>query len=264
MTEAQDPLAMTEGEVLTALEGGVLTMTMNRPQSLNAMPASMLATMESVVRAASADSGVRVIVVRGAGKGFSSGADLDPSGPPTAATLDAGNALIAATRRSPRPIVSVVHGACAGIGVSVALAADLVVASEKAFFMLAFANIGLMPDGGATALVAASVGRARAMRMALLADRVPAQQAFEWGLISHVAAADDLETEAGAVIAKLASGPSVAYGMAKAAVNDATLDELDSAFQRERYGQTSLMETKDFTEGVTAFRERRTPRFTGS
>lgn len=264
MTATDDLMNLTEGDVLTTLEGGVLTLTMNRPETINALPASMVGTMEAVVRAASRHDAVRVLVLRGAGKGFCSGADLDPDAPPSPDTLDLGAALVTAMRKFPRPIVSVVQGPCAGIGVSIALAADLVVASEKAFFLLAFANIGLMPDGGATALVAASVGRARAMRMALLGERVPAAQALDWGLITHVARVEEFDAEVEAVVGKLASGPTLAYGVTKEAVNDATLHQLNEALHRERYGQTSLMESHDFVEGVTAFRERRAATFLGS
>lgn len=260
---SQDLLALTEGDVLSSLDAGVLTLTMNRPQSLNAVGADVLETMESVVREAGRTPEVRVLVLRGAGKGFSSGADLDPHGPPSTRTLDTGAALVTAVRQCPVPVVSVVQGPCAGIGVSIALAADLVVASEKAFFLLAFANIGLMPDGGATALVAASIGRARAMRMSLLGERISAEQAYDWGLISHYSPGDGLEGDVDALVSQLASGPSLAYAQTKGAVNDATLDQLDSAFSRERYGQTSLMTSSDFTEGVTAFLERRSAEFTG-
>ena len=263
MTGTTDLMNLQDGDVLTALTEGVLTMTMNRPASLNAVSAEMLSTMEAVVRDATVRDEVRVLVLRGAGKGFCSGADLDPDAPPSAGTLDAGAALVTAMRRFPRPIVSVVHGPCAGIGVSIALAADLVIASERAFFLLAFANIGLMPDGGATALVAASIGRARAMRMALLGERVPAAQAMDWGLISHLSEADSLEADVDALVAKLGSGPTLAYGETKIAVNEATLAGLDEALGRERYGQTTLMTSEDFTEGVSAFRERREARFTG-
>ncbi|WP_040632228.1 enoyl-CoA hydratase [Mobilicoccus pelagius] len=254
---------LQDGDVLTTLTEGVLTMTMNRPASLNAVSADMLTTMEAVVREAGSQPDIRVVVLRGAGKGFCSGADLDPDAPPSSGTLDAGAALVAAMRRFPRPIVSVVHGPCAGIGVSIALAADLVLASEKAFFLLAFANIGLMPDGGATALVAASIGRARAMRMALLGERVPAAQAMDWGLVTHLCEAECLEADVDALVAKLGSGPTLAYGETKVAINGVTLGGLDTALGRERYGQTTLMTTDDFTEGVTAFRERRDAHFTG-
>lgn len=259
-------LPITEGPVLADLTGGILTLTLNRPDSLNSVTASILADLERLLLAVPRFPDVRVVVLRGAGKGFCSGADLSPRDGEKASsgTIDAGNGVVTAVRRCPVPVVSVVQGPCAGIGVSVALSADLVVASEKAFFLLAFANIGLMPDGGATALVSAAVGRPRAMRMALLGERVFAPQAEEWGLISHVVPDAELEAETTRLVEGLAAGPSLAYAATKAAVNDATLDQLDSSFQRERYGQSTLLGSDDFAEGAAAFRERRPARFTGN
>ncbi|MDO5711402.1 MAG: enoyl-CoA hydratase-related protein, partial [Micrococcales bacterium] len=179
------------------------------------------------------------------------------------ATLDAASALVGAIRRFPRPVVAVTRGPVAGVGVSLAIACDFVVAADTAFFMLAFAGIGLMPDGGATALVAASIGRARALRMGLLGERVTAPQAHDWGLISHVAPAGDLEQMSEELIATLATGPSLGYRATKDAINDATLTQLDDAFRRERQGQGDLLSTRDFKEGAAAFQERRRPRFEG-
>ena len=163
-------------------------------------------------RAPDTQDDVRVIVLSGAGRAFCSGADIggggelaEEGGP--AATLDGASRLVAAVRDVPRPVVSVVQGPCAGVGVSVALSADLVLASSKAFFMLAFTKIGLMPDGGATALVAASMGRAKAMRMAMLAERLPADEAESLGLVSHVFDADTFDKDVEDVIAGLRIGP---------------------------------------------------------
>jgi enoyl-CoA hydratase len=126
-------------------------------------------------------------------------------------------------------------------------------ASEKAFFMLAFTQVGLMPDGGASALVAAAIGRTRAMRMALLAGRVPAAEALSWGLATAVYPADDFDAEVDMVVSKLRSGPVVAYAKTKGAINAATLTELDSALVREFEGQSVLLRSHDFIEGATAF-----------
>ena len=164
----------------------------------------------------------------------------------------------------PKPVVAAVHGPAAGVGVSLALACDVVLASEKAFFLLAFTKIGLMPDGGASALVAAAIGRIRAMRMALLAERLSAAEAHEFGLVSGVYPADDFETEVDRVIAILVAGPAVALRKTKQAINAATLTELDGAFDRESEGQLQLLGSHDFREGTRAFQQRRAAEFTDS
>lgn len=249
------------------LHDGVLAVTLNRPDSLNSLTAPMLETIADTMERAAADPGVRVVRLGGAGRGFSSGAGLsveDQTNPITdgADTLAAANRAVRAIVALPKPAVSVVQGPAAGVGVSLAIAADVVLASEKAYFLLAFTKIGLMPDGGASALVAASIGRARAMRMALLAERLSAADAFAAGLVSSVHDADDLEAEANAVIEKLKSGPAVALRKTKAAVNAATLTELGGALDRETQGQLALLSSHDFREGATAFQQRRPATFT--
>ena len=253
-------------QVRTTLADGVLRIEINRPDSLNSVTAAVLEDMADAVEKAGTEPDVHVIVLSGAGRAFSSGADIggdgelsDDDGP--AATLDGANRLVAAVRDVPRPVVSVVQGPCAGVGVSVALSADLVLASSKAFFMLAFAKIGLMPDGGATALVAASIGRAKAMRMALLAERLTASEAHEAGLVSHVFDAETFEQDVEDVIAGLRQGPMAGYARTKHAVNEATLGSLDAAFALEREGQLGLLAAADFAEGVAAFNEKRDPDF---
>jgi len=256
-------------DLTVTLHDGVLAVTLNRPESLNSLTAGMLDTTADVVERAATDPAVRVVRLSGAGRGFSSGAgigaddrgDADPS-TGTDDTLAAANRAVRAIVALPKPVVSVVQGPAAGVGVSLAIAADVVLASEKAYFLLAFTKIGLMPDGGASALVAASIGRARAMRMALLAERLSAQDAFTAGLVSSVHAADDLEAEANAVIERLKSGPAAALRKTKAAVNAATLTELDGALELETEGQLTLLSSRDFREGITAFQQRRPPAFT--
>ena len=253
-------------QVRLTVDDGVLRIEINRPDSLNAVTADVLEDMADAVEHAGTQPEIRVIVLSGAGRGFSAGADiggggeLDDEGGP-AATLDGANRLVAAIRDVPRPVVSVVQGPCAGVGVSVALSADLVLANSKAFFMLAFTKIGLMPDGGATALVAVSVGRAKAMRMALLAERLTAVEAESVGLVSHVFDAESFDDDVEAVISQLRAGPMAGYARTKHAVNAATLGALDGAFAREREGQLGLLAAPDFAEGAIAFNEKRTPTF---
>lgn len=253
-------------QVRLTADDGVLRIEINRPDSLNALTADVLEDMADAVEAAGSQDDVRVIVLSGAGRGFSSGADIGGSGELSeeegpAATLDGANRLVAAVRDVPRPVVSVVQGPCAGVGVSIALSADLVLASSKAFFMLAFTKIGLMPDGGATALVAASMGRAKAMRMALLAERLTADEAAAAGLVSHVFEEKSFHAEVENVINTLRTGPMVGYAKTKHAINAATLGALDPAFALEREGQLGLLAADDFAEGAIAFNEKRPPKF---
>ena len=236
-------------ELTVSLDGGLLTVTLNRPDSLNSLNAAMLQTLADVLTHAADDPAVRVVRLGGAGRGFSSGAGISaedqsnrrPDTPD--AVLQGANRAVRAIVSLPKPVVAVVQGPAAGVGVSLALASDIVLASEKAFFLLAFTKIGLMPDGGASALVAASIGRARAMKMALLAERLSAAEAFDSGLVSAVYPADELEAGVAGVIDKLASGPAVALRKTKQAINAATLTELDAAIGRESEGQLILLGT---------------------
>ena len=248
------------------LSDGVLSVTIDRPDSLNSVTTPVLAGIADAMEQAATDPRVKVVRLRGAGRGFCSGAgmsadDVAGGGPGTEIIAEANRAIRAITAL-PRPVVAVVQGPAAGVGVSLALACDLVLVSDKAFFMLAFTRVGLMPDGGASALIAAAIGRIRAMRMALLAERLPALDALSWGLVSAVYPAEDFAAEVDKVVSKLLAGPVVAYAKTKDAINATTLTELDSALERELQGQTALSRSHDFIEGATAFQQRRAPAFT--
>jgi enoyl-CoA hydratase len=253
------------------LSDGVLSVTMNRPDSLNSLTAAMLTTIGDTLERAATDPRVRVVRLGGAGRGFSSGAGIseedhaDPGASGTPANvLDAANRAVRSIVNLPQPAVAVVQGPAAGVGASLALACDVVLASEKAFFMLAFTKIGLMPDGGASALIAASIGRHRAMRMSLLAERISAAEALDWGLATAVYPAEAFDASVDTVISTLVSGPVVALRKTKQAINAATLTELEAAFERETQGQLMLLESDDFREGTRAFQQRRAPNFTDS
>jgi enoyl-CoA hydratase len=256
-------------DLTVSLDDGVLSVTLNRPDSLNSLTAPMLETVAATFERAATDPRVRVARFGGAGRGFSSGAGIgeaDHANPGAGGTPDdvlaAANRAVRSIVALPKPVVSVVQGPAAGVGVSLAIAADVILASEKAYFLLAFTKIGLMPDGGASALVAAAIGRTRAMRMALLAERMSAADALAAGLVSAVHPAAELDAAVDEVLARLKSGPAVALRHTKQAINAATLTELEGAFQRETEGQLSLLHSNDFREGMKAFQQRRPASFT--
>jgi len=249
------------------LDGGVLLLTMNRPAQLNAMTAEMADGVAEELERAQGRDDVRVVLLAGTGDAFSSGADLSGENAHEhfdVTALDRANRIIRAIVGLDKPVVAAVNGVAAGVGCSAALACDLVVAKESALFLLAFSRIGLMPDGGATATVAASVGRARAMRMALLGEPLSGQEAYDAGLLSHLVADDGFEAAVEKLVSRLAGGPPLAYAATKKAVNAATLGHLSDALERERTGQTVLLRTQDVAEGMRAFGEKRRPRFTGA
>jgi enoyl-CoA hydratase len=219
-----------------------------------------------LVEEATARDDVRVVVMTGTGPAFSTGADISGENAHEnfdVTALDRANRIIRAITRLDKPVVAGVNGVAAGVGCSAALAADIVVAAESASFLLAFSRIGLMPDGGATATVAASIGRARAMRMALLAEPLTAREAYDAGLVTHVAPDEEFPDLLAKIVRRLAAGPPLALAASKKAINAATLQQLDSALERERAGQAVLLRTADVAEGMRAFGERRRPDFHG-
>ncbi len=245
--------------ILTDLRDGILTVTINRPETLNALTGEAFRSIGDAVAEAAASA--RAMILTGNDRAFSSGADLQES--TKRLDLSETNGIIRSLIDLPVPTIAAVSGPAAGIGCSLALACDYVVMSEESYLMLAFAKIGLMPDGGATALVAASAGRHRAMRMALTAQKVWAPQALDWGLASEVVAPGEQLDRACQVAESFAQGAPLGLARTKHAVNEATLTSLGEAFAREVEGQNALRRTQDFAEGVAAFNEKRAARFTG-
>jgi 2-(1,2-epoxy-1,2-dihydrophenyl)acetyl-CoA isomerase len=244
----------------------VATITIARPDRLNALSGQTVDELRSAVEE-SGRSGARCLLLTGEGRGFSSGADLAAGGGPpddVGASLEKHfNPLIEAIFALPIPVVAAVNGPCAGAGCSLALAADIVVAARSAYFLQAFVNIGLIPDAGATWLLPRLAGRARAMEMMMLGERIAADKAAEWGLISRVVEDDALASEAAALAARLAQGPTVALGLIRKLAREAGRLPLSEALAAERVAQREAGETQDFRSAVVAFLQKKAARFEG-
>lgn len=263
---------MSYETVIWEQDAGVGRITLNRPHSLNAWTAQFGRELTQVVTEDAADPSVRAVLITGAGRGFSSGADLKEGFDPAPDGLpdirkelnDYYHPIIVGVRELEKPVVAAVNGPAVGIGASLALACDLVLAAESAYFGLAFVNIGLMPDGGSTLFVPAAVGKARSFEMALLGERVPAAQALEWGLVNRVHADDELLGAANELVEHLAQGPTRSYASTKRALNQRFYPELQAQLDLEAELQHALARTRDFQEGVMAFVSKREPTFEGA
>jgi 2-(1,2-epoxy-1,2-dihydrophenyl)acetyl-CoA isomerase len=265
---------MTETVLLEVAEG-VATVTLNRPEALNALSDDMIAALVAVMTQVEEDRAVRCVVLRGAGDHFMAGGDIKGFHGRLAETTPAERAAhfrdkihslhpaIVSMRRMPKPVIASLRGAAAGFGLSLALATDLAIASEDAYFTLAYCLIGTSPDGGSSYHLPHIVGVRKAMEIALLGERFDAKTAHELNLVNWVVPAEDLDAETAKLAARLARGPSVALGETKALINaciDNTL-EAQLAMEAESFARSAA--TQDFAEGVTAFVEKRSAKFTG-
>ncbi len=252
-------------------EGGQLRIELNRPDALNAWNEQLGRDLLAALEVARGED-VRAVVITGAGRAFSSGADLRAGFEPTDnGHPDVGTPLrelyhpiILGVRELPKPVVAAVNGPAVGIGCSLALACDLVVASASAYFLLAFVNIGLVPDGGSSAFVPVRAGFPRATEMAMLGERVPADQALAWGLVNRVADDEAFGAEVDALAARLAAGPTRSYAGIKAQLNAWQFAGLAEQLETEARLQEQMAASGDFVEGVAAFLQRRPPGFKGA
>ena len=262
---------MSYEHVIWEQDGGVGRITLDRPETLNAWHAAFGRELRQAIEEDATDRSVRALLITGAGRAFSSGADLkagfdaaDDGLPDIRKELDIYHPIIAALRRLEKPVVAAVNGPAVGIGASLALSCDLILLAESAYLGLGFVNIGLMPDGGSTLFVPAAAGKARAFQMALLGERVGAEQALDWGLANFVHPDDALMDEAGFLASKLAAGPTRSYAASKRALNRMFYPDLEGQLDLEAELQHALARTQDFQEGVMAFVEKREARFEGA
>ncbi len=255
------------------LTDGAATVELNRPEALNAWNAQFGVDLLAALRGVAEDDAVRAVVITGAGRAFSSGADLkDISGgettpdgrPDVYKTLtERYHPIMHAIREMPKPVLAAVNGPAVGIGCSLALCCDLIMASESAYFLLAFVNIGLVPDGGSSLFLPTRVGMARATELAMLGERLPAAKALEWGLINSVVEDARLDEEAAALAARLASGPTRSYAGTKRQLNNWLYRRMADQLELEAQIQREMSASDDFLEGAMAFVEKRPTRFAG-
>lgn len=263
MDTGQSTMRRTGDKPVTLTQhDSILTIRFDAPERLNSVTADMLTEAADAVESAAHDLSIRVVVLTGTGRAFCSGAYLAgqsdaASDRPDMSLIDAANRLTSALASLAKPVVCALNGLAAGVGVSIALACDLVVAREDAYFLLAFTKIGLMPDGGATLLVAASLGRSRALQLALLAEPLLIREAVAAGLVWSVHDRDSFSGAVDELTTRLAAGPVSALGHTKRAINAASISGLSAALRAERVGQLELVTGPEFAEGVDAFTNRR-------
>ena len=253
--------------------GAAAKIELNRPESLNSWDLQLSRDLYAAYEAVRDDDAVRAVLLTGAGRAFCSGADLrDIKNRETTADGHADlqrslreryHPVLEGLRQLPKPVVAAVNGPSVGVGMSLALTADLVYARPSAYFLLAFVNIGLAPDGGSSAIVPARIGFARAAELAMLGERLPAETAAEWGLINRVIPDASFDEEVGDVLHKLAAGPTQSYAGIKRQLNAWLYSSLAEQLELEAEIQQQLAASSDFTEGVAAFTEKRRAAFAG-
>ncbi|MBM7647696.1 2-(1,2-epoxy-1,2-dihydrophenyl)acetyl-CoA isomerase [Bacillus ectoiniformans] len=255
------------GDLLIERKDGLLILTLNRPESLNAFSADMITGLTDQIKRAKTDHEVKVIVLKGAGRAFTAGGDVKSMG--TASANDVYehigelNQCIVAIQESEKPVVACVHGFAAGAGFNLALACDFIVAAEDSQFVLSFAQVGLISDGGGLYFLPKLLGLQKTKELLFLAKPLTAKEAEEYGIVNIICPLNELEIEVQAFAERLAKGPLKAYGKMKKILHDSYLLSLDQVLERERLTQMLMVESADHSEGVAAFKEKRQPVFSG-
>ena len=257
--------------ILVSRDAGVLSLTLNRPDKLNAFNPEMHGLLREALELARDDAGVRAVLLTGAGRGFCAGQDLSerdvsPEAAPIDLSVSLGsnyNPLVRRLRALPKPVVCAVNGVAAGAGANIALACDIVLAARSASFVQSFSKLGLVPDSGGTYFLPRLVGAARAMGLALLAERLSAEEAERWGLIWKALDDERLMEEASAIARSLAEGPTKGYGLIKKGIHASAGNSLDAQLDLERDLQREAGFSEDYREGVAAFMQKRKPSYKG-
>ena len=259
---------MTDG-LRVEIDGPVATLTLDRPESLNALTVPVKVALREALESIASDRAVRAVIITGAGRAFCAGQDLAERESPDAAPLDVEvrdryNPIIRAIRSMGQPVIAAVNGVAAGAGASLAFACDVRIAAEEARFVLAFGRIGLVPDSGATWFLPRLVGPAKAAELALVGDPLDAAEALRLGLVSKVVPGDGLLDEARAMASRLAEGAPLALALTKEALQRSSTIDLDEALEGEAKLQGIAGASADHAEGLAAFKEKRPPRFSGT
>lgn len=254
-----------ETHLETRIKEGIMHVTLNRPESLNAFSPEMIIGLKEALQKAKEEEAIRVIVLSGAGRAFSAGGDVKTMGTSDALEtyehIGKLNELILAMRDLEKPIIAAVHGFAAGAGFNLALACDLILAAEESQFIMSFSKVGLISDGGGSYFLPRQIGLNRAKELLFSAEPLTAEEAHQSGLVNHIYPLNEFEAKVQAFARKLAAGPTTTYGFIKKITNQSLTSNLDEILEQERIIQATLVSTNDHKEGVRAFQEKRAPKF---
>lgn len=260
-------IAMTQGHLLIEKLGPVLSLTLNRPESLNAFSPEMIVGLTTAIKEAQMDSDIQVIVLSGAGRAFSAGGDVKTMGQANGVQvydhIGRLNELILTMKETEKPIIAAVHGFAAGAGFNLALACDLIVAAEDSKFALSFSKVGLVSDGGGSYFLPRLIGPYLAKQFFFTAEPISAERLYQLGVINVLYPLEKLQDETTKLALELAQGPGKAFGMQKKLIDHSFTASLEEILEQERITQTLMVQTEDHHEGVTAFKEKRKPVYKG-